>query len=103
MAGNLPMKQRQRKVTLSSPQYCSDKADLTPPTPLPYQGMGEQYSPLLAGEVNRAVLILPQQPNAYGKSVFMQEYRKATATGGALTRTTGVAQRPGNAIAAGFE
>jgi len=27
-------------------QYCSDKADLTPPTPLPYQGRGEQYSPL---------------------------------------------------------
>jgi predicted NACHT family NTPase len=31
-------------------QYCSDKTDLTPPAPLPYQGMGEQYSPLLAGE-----------------------------------------------------
>jgi GTPase SAR1 family protein/Tfp pilus assembly protein PilP len=39
-------------------QYCSDKTDLTPPCPpspegtpcppLPYQGMGEQYSPLLA-------------------------------------------------------
>ncbi len=28
-------------------QYCSDKADLTPPAPLPYQGMGEQYSPLI--------------------------------------------------------
>jgi len=41
-------------------QYSSDKTDLTPPRPpspegtpcppLPYQGMGEQYSPLLAGE-----------------------------------------------------
>jgi len=47
--------------------------------------------------------ILPQQPNAYGKSVFIQEYGKATATGAALTRITGVKQRPCNAIAAGFE
>jgi non-ribosomal peptide synthase protein (TIGR01720 family) len=31
-------------------QYYSDKADLTPPTPIPYQGMGESDSPLLAGE-----------------------------------------------------
>jgi thioester reductase-like protein len=30
------------------PEYSS--ADLTPPTPLPYQGRGEQDSPLLAGE-----------------------------------------------------
>jgi hypothetical protein len=34
--------------------------------------------------------ILPQQPNAYAKSVFIQEYGKATATGAALRRTTGV-------------
>jgi hypothetical protein len=33
----------------------------------------------------------------------MQEYRKATATGAALTRTTGVELSPCNAIAAGFE
>jgi hypothetical protein len=33
-----------------SQQYCSDKTDLTPPAPLPYQGMGEPHSPLLAGE-----------------------------------------------------
>ena len=33
-----------------SQQYCSDKTDLTPPAPLPYQGMGEPDSPLLAGE-----------------------------------------------------
>ena len=31
-------------------QFGSDKADLTPPAPLPYQGRGEHYSPLLAGE-----------------------------------------------------
>ena len=28
----------------------SDSKDLTPPTPLPYKGMGEQNAPLLAGE-----------------------------------------------------
>jgi hypothetical protein len=32
-----------------SQQYCSDKTNLTPPAPLPYQGMGEPDSPLLAG------------------------------------------------------
>ncbi len=47
--------------------------------------------------------ILPQQPNAYGKSVFMQEYRKATTPVAALTQTTGVTQKPCNAITAGFE
>ena len=31
-------------------QYCSDKTDLTPLTPLPYQGRGEPDSPLLVGE-----------------------------------------------------
>jgi HEAT repeat protein len=31
-----------------SQQYCSDKTNLTPPAPLPYQGMGEPDSPLLA-------------------------------------------------------
>jgi acyl-coenzyme A synthetase/AMP-(fatty) acid ligase/acyl carrier protein len=30
-------------------QHGLGKADLTPPTPLPYKGRGEQYSPLLAG------------------------------------------------------
>jgi amino acid adenylation domain-containing protein len=33
-----------------APQYCSDKTDLTPLTPLPYQGRGEPDSPLLVGE-----------------------------------------------------
>jgi acyl transferase domain-containing protein/acyl carrier protein len=31
-------------------QYCLDKTDLTPPTPLPYEGRGEPDSPLLRGE-----------------------------------------------------
>ncbi|MBW4649606.1 MAG: AMP-binding protein [Kastovskya adunca ATA6-11-RM4] len=31
-------------------QYYLDKADLTPPAPLPYEGRGESDSPLLAGE-----------------------------------------------------
>jgi acyl transferase domain-containing protein len=31
-------------------EYCSDKVNLTPPTPLPYKGRGEPDSPLLAGE-----------------------------------------------------
>jgi purine-binding chemotaxis protein CheW len=34
----------------SEEQYFSDKANLTPLTPLPYQGMGESISPLVAGE-----------------------------------------------------
>ena len=39
-------------VSESGGSYCVDKEDLTPPTPLPYQGRGEQESnsPLLAGE-----------------------------------------------------
>lgn len=47
--------QQERDYWMRSPhqsisQSCSDKADLTPPAPLPYKGRGEVDSPLLAGE-----------------------------------------------------
>jgi amino acid adenylation domain-containing protein/non-ribosomal peptide synthase protein (TIGR01720 family) len=47
--------QQERDYWMRSPyqsisQSCSDKANLNPPAPLPYEGRGEADSPLLAGE-----------------------------------------------------